>query len=364
MENFSDLIADESPVYRKMFARAVMGINKTSPLTFVGNSDETIALVCRCSYDIIVIDAEISGTSVLTLIREIKRVQPDTYILITERPSPDNKAFYDKALSAGANECMTKPIDDNYNDNLIIIRQKIREIVKSIGKYSPRPVIGLEKPGSKVPETGNPLETKADKSREKITFNPDIILIAASTGGPSALEFIITDLPANLTIPIVIIQHMPEHFIGTMAQNMNRKSKLKVKVAEDDEIITAGTVYIAPGGVHTRLGIRRKIALDDSPPIGGLRPAADVLFESVSDTLAVKKALVIILTGMGSDGCEGLAKLKSKKECYCIVQSEQTCVVYGMPRVVEEAGHADKILDLDQIAPVIEAVSSKNKKTK
>jgi len=364
MENFSVLVAEESPVYRKMFARSVMGINKNAALTFVGNSDETIALVCRCSYDIIIIDSELSGTSVLTLVREIKRVQPDTYILITERPSPGNSAFYDKAVSAGADECMIKPLDDNYNDNLIIIRQKIREIVKKIGKYSLKPVAAVEKSKQKASDTSSLPGKKTTPSSESISFSPDMILIAASTGGPSALEFIITELPASLTVPIVIIQHMPEHFIGTMAQNMNRKSKLKVKVAEDNEIVSAGTVYVAPGGVHTRLGIRRKIALDDSAPIGGLRPAADVLFESVSDTIAVKKVLVVILTGMGSDGCEGLRKLKSKKDCYCIIQSEQTCVVYGMPRVVEEAGLADKILDLDQISTAIEAVAGKSKKAK
>jgi len=360
MDNFSVLIADESPVYRKMFARAVMGINKSTPLTFVGCSDETIALVCRCSYDIIVIDEDLPGASVLMLVREVKRVLPDTYILITARPSQGPNEHFDKFLSAGADECMTKPIYDNYNDNLIIIRQKLREIVKNIGKYTPKPIVGIGK--NKPAQSSDAPLSKVEKSAEKLDFTPDVILIAASTGGPSALEFIITDLPATIPVPILIIQHMPEHFIETMAKNMDRKSKLKVKVAEDGEIVVAGTVYIAPGGTHTKLGIRKKIILDASPPIGGLRPAADMLFESVSDTLSVKKALVIILTGMGSDGCDGIAELKKRKDCYCIVQSEQTCVVYGMPRVVAEAGFADRILDLDQIATVIESLPGKDKR--
>jgi len=364
MENFSVLIADESPVYRKMFARSVMGINKSAGLTFVGNSDETIALVCRCSYDIIVIDEDLPGASVLMLVREIKRVLPETYILITARPAQGNKDHFNKFLSAGADECMTKPIYDNYNDNLIIIRQKFREIVKHIGKYTLKPVVGFDKAKAKASQADESSTKKPEKATEKITFTPDIILIAASTGGPSALEFIITDLPASIPIPIMIIQHMPEHFIETMAKNMDRKSKLKVKVAEDGEIVVPGTVYIAPGGVHTKLGIRKKVILDASPPIGGLRPAADVLFESVADTIAVKKAMVIILTGMGSDGCDGIATLKSRKDCYCIVQSEQTCVVYGMPRVVEEAGFADSILGLDQISTAIEAIPYKDKRSK
>jgi len=361
MEIFSVLVADESPVYRKMFARSVTGINKNAPLTFVGSSDETIALVCRCSYDIIVIDAEISGSGLVSLVREIKRVQPDTYILITERPSSTNSGLFNKVLAAGADECMTKPLYDNYNDNLIIIRQKIRDIVKAIGKYSPKAITTA---GSKGKETLSVPEKMSDNSDNKLPFAPDIILIAASTGGPSALEFIITDLPSTLPVPILIIQHMPEHFIDTMAKNMDRKSKLKVKVAVDGEIVAPGTVYIAPGGVHTRLGIRKKITIDDSPPIGGLRPAADMLFESAAEAMSVKNALVIILTGMGSDGCEGVAKLKHKKDCFCIVQSEQTCVVYGMPRVVEEAGLADKVLDLDQISSLIESIGGMDKRAK
>jgi len=364
MESFSVLIADVSPVYRKMFARSVMGIYKNAPLTFVGNCEETLALVCRCGYDIIVIDDELPGTGLSNLIREIKRVQPDTYILITAKPSQSDKELFSRFLSAGADECMVKPLYDNYNDNLIIIRQKLKEIVRLIGKFShgsgiiaqkDKPVATLQDGSEKKTVEGKP---------ENISFKPDIILIAASTGGPSALEFIVTDLPATLPVPILVIQHMPEHFIGTMAKNMDRKAKLKVKVAQDGEIVTAGTVYIAPGGVHARLGVRKRITLEDSPPIGGLRPAADVLFESASETIAVKKVLAIILTGMGSDGCEGVAKLKSKKDCYCVVQSENTCVVYGMPRVVEEAGLADKVMDLDQIPLVIEAFTGKDMRLK
>ena len=362
MDNFSVLVADESPVYRKMFARALTGINKNASLTFVGSSEETLALVCRCSYDIIVIDAQLSGASVSVLAREIKRVQPDTYILITERPFLENNKRSEKAVSTSADECMIKPIYDNYNDNLIIIRQKLKEIAKKIGKLNIKPV-AIIKEGTKS-TTSDEGTKKVKPSTEALPFVPDIILIAASTGGPSALEFITTDLPASLPVPIVIIQHMPEHFIDTMAKNMDRKAKLKVKVAEDGELVTAGTVYIAPGGVHTRLGIRKKIVLDDSPPIGGLRPAADVLFDSAAETLSIKKVLIIILTGMGSDGCEGVAALKSKKDCYCIVQSEQTCVVYGMPRVVEEAGLADSVLDLDRISTVIESIPCKDKRTK
>ncbi|MCL2628304.1 MAG: hypothetical protein FWD44_06385 [Oscillospiraceae bacterium] len=353
---FSVLIADESPVYRKMFARSIMGINKTAALTFVGCNDETIALVCRCSYDIIVIDDELTGTGIVPLVRDIKRVQPDAYILIAANPSQSNLKFFEEIMSVGANECMTKPIYDSYNDNLIIIRQKLREIVKHLGMYTTKPVasgsVGKKQAAVLTETTAKPVS----EVPEDMNFRPDIILIAASTGGPSALELIIPELPATLSIPIVIIQHMPEHFIDTMAQNMDRKSKLKVKVAQNGELVTSGTVYIAPGGVHTRLGVRRKIVLDDSPPIGGVRPAADVLFESAADTLSVKKVLIIVLTGMGSDGCEGIAKLKSKKDCFCIVQSEQTCVVYGMPRVVEEAGLADRIVDLDKISNIIESL--------
>jgi len=234
---------------------------------------------------------------------------------------------------------MTKPIYDSYNENFETIKAKMSDIIG----------VKRNRETSK-PSTGS---AKTKKIPAK-TFRPQIILIAVSTGGPRALETIIPALRPDISVPVLIVQHMPPHFIETLAGRLNTKSVLRVKVAEDGEGISGGTVYLAPGGVHTRINSDNILYLDDSPPINGVRPAADALFESVAEDFAGTRVLTVILTGMGQDSLRGLIKLKDKKRCYCIAQSEKTCVVYGMPRAVIEEGLVDKILDLDEIAHEID----------
>jgi len=196
---------------------------------------------------------------------------------------------------------------------------------------------------------------KIENILKKIKFHPEIVLIASSTGGPRALEAIIPKLKKNFPAPILIVQHITSYFIDSLAARLNRISQNNVKVAQNDESITAGTIYLAPGGFHMRLDVGNKIYLDDSPAVNGVRPAADVLFESVAQSFSGQNVLTVILSGMGSDGKNGLAELKNKKDCFCLVQSENTCIVYGMPGAAVENGYADMILDLNKISCEIES---------
>jgi len=241
---------------------------------------------------------------------------------------------------------MTKPIYDSYGENLDTIKSKMKYIIKKAtqknhGKNESKPEVEF-------------LKTK--KIPKKNTLNPEIVLIAASTGGPLALNNILSNMRSDFPVPILVVQHIPSYFTETLAHHLDNKSHLKVKIAEDRETVTASTVYLAPGGMHMKLDIENKIKLDDSPPISGLRPAADVLFESVAKSFSFSRVLVVILTGMGSDGKKGLASLKAKKDCLCLAQSEETCVVYGMPRCAVESGLVDKVLDLEKISHEIESL--------
>jgi two-component system chemotaxis response regulator CheB len=148
---------------------------------------------------------------------------------------------------------------------------------------------------------------------------------------------------------------MPPHFMDTFVKHLQKKTLLRVKIAENMEAVSAGTVYIAPGGRHMKLDSKNRIRLVDSPQINGVKPSADVLFESVAESFQGSAVLTVILTGMGHDGGKGLALLKEKKDCFCIAQSEKTCVVYGMPRTAVECGLTDMILDLNQISRGIES---------
>ena len=343
MDEIKVLIADKSLVYKQMFTQGITEVTENASVVSVADGDEAYTQIRRNNFDIIIIDAEISGMNLFELIK-ISRIDiPKAFILVMARPSSAHDRLFPEAISKGATECMIKPIYDSYSENLDIIKHKITDIASVL----------FESRGKKN-NGATSLPVLDEIPVKDHTFSPDIVLIAASTGGPIALEAVISQLRRDFPVPILIVQHIPMNFTENLARNLNHKSKIKVKVAENDETISAGTAYIAPGGAHMMLDKRQKIYLDDSPPRSGVRPAADVLFESVAANFTGSGILVVILTGMGSDGKEGLKRLKEKRECCCLVQSEETCVVYGMPRAVTENNLADWILDLDMISSKIE----------
>lgn len=189
-------------------------------------------------------------------------------------------------------------------------------------------------------------------SRKKADFRPELLVLAASTGGPVALETIIGALKKDFPIPIVVVQHMPKPFTTAFADALNRKSELRVKEAWDGDLLKAGTVYLAPGGCHLKLSgdLKWVLELSDEALMNGVRPAVDIFLWSLASSSFVDGILVVILTGMGSDGLAGLKRLKEKKQAYCIAQDEATSVVYGMPQRIVEADLADEVLPLGKIA--------------
>lgn len=214
-----------------------------------------------------------------------------------------------------------------------------------------------------VSATDNKTKTKRllfDPSRWN---NARLILIAASTGGPVALEKICSYLPGFLDIPILIVQHIPAEFTAVMVDSLRKKCPIPLSEGQDKDIISPQHIYIAPGGLHMvveRGECNRKIIkLVDSPQINGVRPSADVLFASVAETYAGSNILAVVLTGMGHDAKAGIAQLKQNCNCYCLAQSEESCVVYGMPRSVYEAGLADEVVALPEMARRIYEVATR-----
>ncbi|MCL2819319.1 MAG: response regulator [Oscillospiraceae bacterium] len=383
MKKVKILIADSSPVYTKMFKSAIEEVDDSTSIISVNDGNEAANIIVQKSPDIVIIDAEIKGKDLSELIKLVMRCNPKQFILVTARPSSTSAKVFVEALSAGASDCMTKPIYDSYNENFETVKNKMSDIlgIQRTGNIEEsqtnvlikQSVDGLEKQSADN-ETGRHgadasdmhgsesknrkaksavSGSKAKKSTPGKAFRPQIILIAVSTGGPRALETILPAINPDIPVPILVVQHMPPHFIGTLVERLNTKATINVKVAEDGEKLTGKTVYFAPGGVHMRLNSDNVVYLDDSPPLNGVRPAADALFESVAHTFKGIRILTVVLTGMGHDSLRGLVQLKEMKKCYSIAQSEKTCVVYGMPRAVVEAGLADKILDLDKIAAEI-----------
>jgi two-component system chemotaxis response regulator CheB len=182
-----------------------------------------------------------------------------------------------------------------------------------------------------------------------------IVAIASSTGGPQALHNFLPMLPGNLNVPVVVVQHMPKGFTVSLCERINGEANLKVKEASDGEELLPNVVYMAPGGRHMeiveRLGKSYTRVFDD-PPVNSLRPCADVMFKSLAKT-GFDNLVCVVLTGMGCDGTEGLQYLKKYKSIRVITQSKETCVVYGMPKSVEQNGLSNVSVPIEKVADAV-----------
>ncbi|MDP8245337.1 MAG: CheB methylesterase domain-containing protein [Candidatus Hinthialibacter antarcticus] len=208
------------------------------------------------------------------------------------------------------------------------------------------------------------IQTSEKEAKAKTKQKPfDLVAIACSTGGPDALKTIIPNLPANLGVPILIVQHMPAEFTRNLANNLDNHSQLFVTEAKDGGNIDLNSVYIAPGGFHMKVKrlhhpmngqLPLRLRLTTEPPVNNCRPSADVLFTSLSKEFN-GHVLAVVLTGMGVDGREGVKELQ-KTNTYCLTQRQDTCVVYGMPKAVIEAGLSNETLPLASIAKRISSL--------
>lgn len=200
-------------------------------------------------------------------------------------------------------------------------------------------------------------------ARDRTRPGFQVVAIGVSTGGPGALLEVIPRLPGDLGVPVLIVQHLIPEFTESLAENLDRLSALGVSLARAGQPLDKGRVYLAPGDRHMVLLPPRPtstgylppvIGLNNRPPVHGCRPAADVLFKSLAP-ICGGRTLAVVMTGMGNDGREGVRAIKAKGG-YCLTQTEDTCVVYGMPRAVDEAGLSDERVPLDRLAQRIDAL--------
>ena len=186
-----------------------------------------------------------------------------------------------------------------------------------------------------------------------LTVTPKVLLIGISTGGPAALMELIPKLPSNLGLPVLVVQHMPPKFTQSLADSLNANTALTIKEAVHGETLKPNVVYIAPGGFHMEIEAGAKgeaiVNINQKPPVNSCRPSVDVLFKS-APAVFKNNTLSVVMTGMGKDGCEGVRYLKQTVGTYCITQSEESCVVYGMPKAVDDEHLNDESVPLNNLA--------------
>lgn len=347
MKNF--LVVDDSALMRKVICDIIQSNNRYHVEDFARDGQDAYDLLKQKTYDVVVLDINMPRMTGLELLEVLKRDNIKVKVVVASTLTVDGGKETMQALELGALDFVTKPGNfieakgEQFHDALL------RVIDAAVMITTSRPVPKVLQQKKIAPAAVSTRGKKTSSTRNHI------IALACSTGGPKSLQSVLPKLPANLDAPILLVQHMPVGFTATLATRLNELSSVKVKEAEDGEVIKNGVVYIAPGGRHLVCeydGSVHRIKLTDDPPRDALRPCANIMYESLAKC-RYQEVICVVLTGMGSDGTKGITSLSQDKEVYVISQDESTSVVYGMPKAIAQAGLSNEVVPLETVADSI-----------
>ncbi|MBF0448323.1 MAG: chemotaxis-specific protein-glutamate methyltransferase CheB [Magnetococcales bacterium] len=411
------MVVDDTITYRmimKNVAESIPGIEVTATASNGKLALDKIRNLFKSDPEtlpnVLLLDVEMPVMDGLATLKEINQNFSNITVVMVSALSRSNANIIVECLNAGALDFITKPLESHIDQAKAALRRDLEPIlsilskdfqtaesikeshqsqsvsgstVKAAPKTRPlqRPFTRVSVPpvstnkstlGSKKPAPNaarqadaaigpalSPTLRAAQKKTSGMPISkPELVLIGSSTGGPAALTKVLGGLGGPLSVPILIVQHMPPVFTASLAAQLSRTSGIPVKEAEEGMVLTPGSITIAMGGRHMTIKNVKKsliISLNDGAKVNECRPAVDVLFMSVAATFR-GDVLAVILTGMGRDGANGVDALKRAGHTYCITQSKQSCVVYGMPRSVDEKNLSDLSLTLDEIGPTISKI--------
>ena len=339
MKRIRVLVVDDSPTSRLLIASILRADDEIEVVGQAADGVEAVDMVKRLAPDIVTMDVQMPRLDGFAATKRIM-VEAPTPILITTSVDPRALSVSLEAVRMGALAVQAKPGDPLAPG----FDEEARELVRQVKAMSRVKVVRhYERAPARVPA--------ADTAAPLHDVHADIVAIAASTGGPAALHRILTTLPADFPVPILVVQHMSRGFGPGFVSWLNKASPLRVKLAEEGEALRPGTVYVAVDDHHLGVSPSRKLHLSSAPAVGGFRPSGTVLFESVATAFG-SRALAVILTGMGRDGVDGLRAIR-KAGGHTIAESEATAVIYGMPKAAAHAGLADFILPLDEVCAAL-----------
>jgi len=379
------LIVDDSSFFRRRLTEILSADPELEVIDTANNGREAVDKALALKPDVITMDIEMPVLDGISAVREIMQVQRTPILMFSSLTHEGAKATLD-ALDAGAVDFLPKKFEDIARDKqeaAEVLRERVRAVARRrpLGRSTfsnsalTRPSTlptgrSLSDAARPVAEPARPLTARSMLERPKLTERTSavsrgsfgssgkdykLVAIGTSTGGPVALQRILTALPANFPLPIILIQHMPAAFTGAFAQRLNTLSKIEIKEAEDNDLLRPGVAYLAPGGKQMLVEgsegqARLRIKEDDSPRIT-FKPSVDITFATAA-RIFHDKVLAIVLTGMGSDGREGARMLKQQGATIW-AQDEASCVVYGMPQAIAAAGLMDAEVTLTDVASKI-----------
>ena len=356
------LIVDDSTFFRRRIKQI---LEQDSELEVVGeakNGQEALSQVISLKPDVVTMDVEMPVMDGITAVKRIMVSNAVPIIMFSSLTHEGAQATLD-ALDAGALDFIPKKFEDialNRKEAVNLLQSRVKALCKRKGlKKNPNSSISrpanntslLSRPPKKMTAEGREFGLSGQPTRRSNQYN--CLAIGASTGGPVALQKILTELPSNFRVPVLVVQHMPGTFTSAFAKRLNDLCKIKVKEGETGERLEAGVCYIAPGGkqmtIQGRAGSGKILISEPSSyPCATYKPSVDITFDSVAGTYS-GDVLAVILTGMGADGREGCRNLKTHGATIW-AQDEQSCVVYGMPQAVTVANIAEQNYDIAQMA--------------
>jgi len=384
------LVVDDTVVYRKIVCDVLASIPNVVVVGSAANGRMALNRLKTESVDFMILDLEMPDLDGIATLREVRASYPEIGVVMLSGCTRLAADMTVRALELGALDFLAKGTRESAEENRQELLRQLSVVIRSFvtqrsmrqlrsrmsavqetfravaSSIPPRETSALAR-SSKPPTLGveSPQNLSEPRLRIASAARPsriDVVLIGTSTGGPQALAEVLPSLPAELSVPVLIVQHMPPVFTASLAQSLNQKSRLEVVEAQADQPLRPGQVLIAPGGRHmvvNRIGAGASAAvcvgLNDDPPENSCRPSVDVLFRSAA-TVFGRNVLAVVMTGMGEDGTRGVRALK-ERGCYCITQEAASCTIYGMPRAVDQAGLSDESVSLRHIAARIASLT-------
>lgn len=379
------LLVDDSALMRRVFCDIINADDRFEVVNTATDGAEGFKYICQKEYDAVVLDVYMPRMTGLQLLEEMQKSRVSARVMMASTTTAEGARETLDALSLGAIDFIKKP--ENVADTRQEAFSKRFLDLLYVVACAPMPRFGgavaASKAGGDRPHAFTKrfdvnIHTNAEqlaKDRAAVTATAPkpaapadiklrtvehkgrrrIVAIASSTGGPRALQDVIPYLPANLPVPVLLVQHMPQGFTASLAERLNEISKIAVSEAAEGDMLAPGHVYIAPGGKHMKVekkGAGHYIRYSDEPNREGVKPCANYMYESLIDS-DFDEVICVVLTGMGADGTVGIKNLDQKKQTYIIAQDKDTSTVYGMPKAIAMTGLVSEVVPLRDVAGTI-----------
>ncbi len=326
------LVVDDSAFVRKAVTRMLGGATDIEVVGTAGDGEEGLQKARELLPDVVTLDIKMPRLGGLETLERLMSEQPVPVLLMSTLTQEGAEVTL-RGLELGAMDFVDKSSVQPMS--MLSLADELIAKIRALG-------------GARVRARPHPVAApRAEPGRQ----SAEVVVIAASTGGPSALQQVVSQLPAGFPAPVLIVQHIPRGFTRSLAERLDARSSIPVRAARDGENLEPGTILVAPAGIHTRLERRDGsvvVVLDEEPRDALHRPSADVLMTSAAGVFG-SRVVGIVLTGMGSDGTEGLRAIRHRGG-RTLAESEETCVIFGMPKAAIEAGVVDRAVRLDLVA--------------